>query len=279
MCNELYYANYDNSFKLLIFNILMDCNISEKYVSILTTNESIQLYKQAFIHHTIHPHCNYEYYEFKGDITINKAIIEYLSEIYPFLCCKEGVKVLSRLKILLTSKQSLSEIADNLDFWDYISSSNSVRQTKKKSLLEDVFEAFIGMTEYILCKYITKGSAYSICYNIIANQLKKNFHTMNLSYETLFDAKTRLKEICDYYKHRIGEIKYEYSKINKIQQVSIYYTLDGRRTLIGKGLSSLLIDAEQIASSEAILELKKMGIEKPIDKFYKKINKFSVKIS
>lgn len=277
MCSDIYYANYDESFKNLLLNIFKTSKIHDKYIEILLSSDSIDLYKQAFIHHSIHSQCNYEYYEFKGDLTVNKVIIEYLCKIYPFLCCKDGVKVLSRLKILFTSKKTLSEIGNNLNFWNYISSSNNIRQTKKKSLLEDVFESFIGMTEYIISKHYSVGIAYTICYKIISKQLKK-INKFSLSYEDLFDAKTRLKEICDYYKHTIGKILYSYNNSNKYKQVRIYHIKQNEKKLIGEGTSNLLIDAEQEASTNALISLKKIGIEKPMDLFYQNINKFSVNI-
>ena len=45
-------------------------------------------------------------------------------------------------------------------------------------MLEDVFEAFFGATQWAIDKYIGMGSGFAICYNIISNLLDKDVRIM-----------------------------------------------------------------------------------------------------
>jgi len=107
----------------------------------------------------------------------------------------------ARLRINYGSKDSLYKIAENLGFWDYISSSEDERSRNRKSLLEDSLEAFMGATEMILNKKFCNGVGYAVVYDI----MKKIFDGMDISliYEDLFDPKTRLKELFDFYNSNI----------------------------------------------------------------------------
>jgi len=142
-----------------------------------------------------------------------------------------------------------------------------------KKTLEDVFEAFFGATEFILDSQIRNGVGYAICYNIIENLF--NEIKISLKYEDLYDAKTRLKENFDYHKKiKSGVLfneKYETNKVEKINFVTVYNVLpDGRRLEIGKGSAALKEDAEQRAAENAIVNLKRTGIMKPIPEEYSK---------
>jgi dsRNA-specific ribonuclease len=164
---SLYQGIRDCTFKNLISNTLKLGNLKLKYIEILTNESSLKLYDQAFTHHSYDPLNNYEYLEFLGDSTINKSIVWYLSRRYPELNKKSGVQILARLKINMVSKQRFSEIADSLNFWDFISCDNDMRLTQKKSLLEDTLESFIGVTEKLIDDLFRRGSGYDIVYNII----------------------------------------------------------------------------------------------------------------
>ena len=72
------------------------------------------------------------------------------------------------LRINYGSRQSFSDIADKLNIWDYISADEEERSRKKKDLLEDCLESFIGCTEYILDEKYCQGVGYGIVYNILS---------------------------------------------------------------------------------------------------------------
>lgn len=265
---ELYRGIRGSKFQYFIRQILSLSNVSSEYYTVLLDKESINLYDQAFTHKTFSDTHNYEFFEFLGDTTLNKIIAWYLSRRFPQLNCPEGVKVLTRLKINLISKKSFVEFAKQLHFWDFISADMDIRTNKMDKTLEDVFEAFFGVTELIVDTRIRRGAGYSICYNILEKLMDKR--NISLNYEDLFDAKTRLKELFDFYGETLGKLHYTNDKVERIQFVKIFLIRPTHeKILLGEGSGALKAHAEQKASTEALETLKKIGYTKPLSEGYK----------
>ena len=171
--SEEYIGPRDESFDQLILSILGRGKLSKKLVDIVFDKE---LFSKVFTHKSIDEENNYEYYEFIGDLTINKIIGIYLTRRFPQLRCTAGVRVLTRLKINLVSKKVLADWAESLGFWPFISATREFRETKKKPMMEDVLEAIMGMLEKQIdekcCKpgkngQFTSVGGYRICSNIL----------------------------------------------------------------------------------------------------------------
>src|SRR3990167_11540607 len=265
----IYIGKRNSNFKTLIMSVLKKGNISDKYLSLLLTEESILIYSDVFTSDSVDKANNYQVYEQLGDLTGNKFIVWYIYERFPQLNCTEGVKVVARLRINYVAKQSFFKIAQDLGFWEYISATKDLRMRKMKSLLEDAFEAFIGATELILDRKIGKGFGYRIAYRI----LKGIFDELpiSLKYEDLYDPKTRLKELSDFYTDRLGSIVYEETRDEKLTHSTVY-RMEGdkksRKVVIGQGSAALKSDAQQKAAGIALETLKRQGFSKPIPKIY-----------
>jgi dsRNA-specific ribonuclease len=218
-------------------------------------------------------------YEQLGDLTGNKFIVWYIYDRFPQLKCTEGVKVAARLRINLGSKNSFAQIAENFGFWDFITATNETRQRKKKPLLEDTFEAFIGATETIIDQNFKTGVGYACVYKILSAIFDEI--DISLKYEDLYDAKTRLKELFDIHSDKLGPLKYEEKRQELISYTNIYrlagakyeIKVDGtlntnnitgpyQKVLIGKGSAALKADSEQIAANEALKTLATQGFVK-----------------
>ena len=106
------------------------------------------------------------------------------------------------MRIKYGYEQFLSELVDKMGFWEHIQCANELTYGKKMVLLEDVFEVFIGVTEDIIDKRIYPGLDYISFYRILESIFSEI--PIDLSYESLFDAKTRLKELFDLYKDHLG---------------------------------------------------------------------------
>jgi dsRNA-specific ribonuclease len=266
---EMFSAPRDIEFKNFVKQILELSNLKKKYISKVLTEENFKLYEQAFTSPSFDSENNYEFLEILGDASINNAIVFYIQRRFPALSCPKGVKIIARLKINLVSKQTFSEIAKSLHFFDYVSASVEERSTKMKRLLEDCFEAFFGVTVTIFDKELCRGVGQSVCYDIIENLFNKI--DISLKYEDLFDSKTRLKETFDSKKDLLGkEPKYVSQNTEKNASgygmvISHVYAKD---ELIGSGSGSLKSIAEQAAAEQALKNLKLKGIEKPIDPYY-----------
>lgn len=262
------YGKRGEEFRSFIRRALSFSHLQEHLYDLILTDEGLELYDQAFTHRTIHPQQNYEIFEFLGDVTVNKCIAWYLCKRFPHLMRPEGVKILTRIKSNLISKKSLASFAKQLHFWDFVSASTEIRTMKMDKTLEDVFEAFIAVTEILVDKLIKQGAGFCVCYRLISNLL--DTREISLSYETLFDAKTRIKEIFDYFGSKLGTLKYEVKSLDRFHHISATVRLpDGEVKFLGKGSAPIKVDAEQKASEEAIKTLSIMGFTKPLSDDYK----------
>jgi len=209
-----------------------------------------------------------------------------------------GVQVVARIKIKYGAKQSFFKIAESLGFWDFITETEKERLRNKKHLLEDVFEAIIGLTEYLLDNKYRPGVGYGIIYDILTNIF--NTLEMSLEYDDLKSSKTRLKEIFDK-NTTIGELEYIAVKERDLQTVytylvppsklrevckycrSILQSKDALKkhielcparlqeaqnswTLLGRGTAALKKDAEVRSAETALVSLSRMGYKTTIPK-------------
>lgn len=254
------------SFKNLLITILKRGKVNDSIIEKILDEEGLKLCDTAFTHPSVDNDINYEYLEFLGDGVINTAIVWYISKRFPQLKGSKGVKILARLKINLISKKSFSKCAQNLNLWDYISCSETIRNTCKKKVMEDVFEALFGAITYLMDTKIFQSSGYAVVYAIVSNL----FDEMNISlkYEDLFDARTRIKELFDFYKD-IGELKYETTKDNAVFFTEAYLIKpDGTKIFLGNGSANTKGDSIHNASHYAINTLKTMGYDKKINEDY-----------
>jgi dsRNA-specific ribonuclease len=241
------------------------------YGQVLTDPLSLQLYQKAFTHVSFDPYNNYEVYEQLGDITVNKFLVWYFYQRFPSFHSTYGVKIVARLRIKYGSKQFLSSLAERLGFWSVIRVAEAISPGKRMSILEDVFEAFIGVTEYIIDQRMHLGLGYMCCYKILKSWM--DITPVDISYEQLFDAKTRLKELFDVNKDTLGSMVYEYEKqLTGQSVVNIYRTIAREKIFIASGQSLInKAQAEQEASEEALRVLARQGYTREVPLEYRKL--------
>jgi dsRNA-specific ribonuclease len=245
-----------SSFHELIESVLKRSNLKKAYVQVLL--EHINLYQQAFTSDSYDPTNNYQVFEQLGDVTINKFLVWYFYRRFPQLNCADGVKVVARLRINFASKNSFSAIAENLGFWPHIKASTNQKEKDRKSLLEDVLEAFIGVTEAILDNVFQVGVGYAVSYDI----LKSLFDPIHISlkYEDLYDPKSRLKEIFDANKE-LGSLNYGFSG----GVVVVSRIANGKEIILGRGSGNQKAEAQQMASKQALEVLAKEGYTRKVE--------------
>lgn len=282
----IYFGPRDETFKRIILTLLNKGKIKKKYINMLITPINMEKYAAAFTSELVDEENNYQVYEQLGDLVGNQFIVWYIYRRFPQLQCAEGVKVAARLRINYGSKQSFYKFAEELGLWSFITATNDLRYRKKKDLLEDVFEAFIGVTALILDEEIRIGVGNAIVYQI----LKTIFDGINISllYKDLYDAKTRLKELFDIHEEILGPLKYEMKRDEKIVTSYVfrleggkYFTshngkidkkriVGGTAILIGTGTASLESDAQQKAAEQGVETMKNQGYYKIPPKCYRK---------
>jgi len=261
-----YFGNRTNDFKRFIGNLLKKAKLKSDMHEFLTTDSAFEIFDKAFTCKMVNPEYNYDAYEQIGDGVLKHFFPTYFRKRFN-LTKTEDVKVIARLVINYGSKGSFSSIADKLQFWDYITALNDTRYRKKKPLLEDAFEAFFGAIE---CIFDSSQKHVGISYVISYSILQTIFDDIDISveYNSLYDAKTRLKELCDF-KPDLGTIHYSDEKEGEFVTVKCYVSLSGKKTMIGDGKASLKADAQQNAAKMSLKTLESKGIRKPTPKFYK----------
>jgi len=251
-----------DAFKYFLQNVLTTATgISKEALDFLTSPENMAVYAAVFTHPSACSDdvANYEFWEFLGDSVVNKCVMHYLCHKYSHMRSKKSVKVLARVKVNYISKRWLAWFGDHFNFWEFIKADEKVLHSQKTKLLEDVFEAFFGATEMLLDKKYCVGVGYYVCQNIMNNILVHN--DMDLEYDNLFDAKTRLKELFD-------AIRYEqptytwinhtiHTHNNPVFEVTCTATFGGRSYLLGRGKGQLKIDAQQHAAQQALDTMKR----------------------
>ena len=292
--HEEYLGDRGTSFDQTMLSLLRMGKLSSKLQSVVFDKE---LFSKAFDHPSISSE-NYEFYEILGDAVVNKSIVQYLARRFPQLQCHEGVRVLARLKINLVSKRVLAEFADSLGFWPFISATAEFRLTKKKPMLEDCFEAVMGLIEKQIdekcCKMDkdgrpTSGGGYRVCYAIIQNILdsyricgglpaKMGIQVGKLKYKELVDPKTRLKELFDLKEHReqLGKLKYISNRDGQLCHTTVYARggqhrrTQGDGWSLGQGTAALQADSQQAAAKVALTVLKTRGYSRALPAYYAK---------
>lgn len=266
------------SFRTFLTDLLRLTRLKQKYIDRILEHH-IATYDKVFTHITADPHHNYEFYEIMGDVTANKCVVWYISERFPQLRNTSGVKVIARLRINLVSKKNFSNIAESMGFNQFISYAYELKDFKNKSILEDVFEAFIGATESIIDEMCGVGSGYSVCYRFMKTVLDR-IH-ISLKYEDLYDPITRLKETFDHFRaidkmnhHIWGSLKWENTRHDDKQHVYLYQidpNQPKRRMLMASFVAATLDEAKQSAALIALEDLNSKGVFKPVNEYYKTI--------
>lgn len=234
----------------LIQKVLLLGNLKPEYVDVLLSHES--KYTIAFTAFTYDPVFNYEIYEHLGDGVVNSFLSWYFYRRFNQLNCPNGLKILARLKSNYASKGSFSVIAENLGFWPFIRASAEQRRTYKPTLLEDVFEAFIGVTVEILDTTYTIGAGYGIVYRILETIF--NGIEISLDYENLYDTVSKLKEMFEHYKAQLGTHVYEDESSTVVK---VYRVFRGAKTLLGTGVGQPQKGLRKQEAARQALELLK----------------------
>ena len=261
----------DESFKRMIEKLLRDARIKPHYIEKILDNDSMKEYHKAFTSLTVTSFYNqttgkveiddsssenYEVYEKLGDGVFDNFIGWYAYRRFGEDNKAKQVKLLHIIRSKYGSKHEFAPISESLGFWPYISANMYERNHNKKKLLEDVFEAFLGATSYILDKKFMKGVGYAICYDMLSSIFDKI--EIKTEFETMLDYVSKLNQLFMKYKE-LGKIKYADERVDKISYVYVYQVIGGVERLIGKGNGMIKKDAKQNASKNTLESLEKIG--------------------
>lgn len=250
--------NNNDSFEDLLERLFVKAKINAEFRNFLLSNSD--KYKMVFTSKTVDPNKNYEVFEHLGDSIINSFLPFYFFRNFPQLNCNDGVKILNALKSKFVSKDSLSKIATDLGFWNHIIAVEAEKENDKKSLLEDVFEAFLGLTVYLLDEEYFIGMGYGVVYKILESIFEDI--DISLEHDKLFDAKTRLKEIMDV-NPQLGSLIYTHKKDQDVNVCEVFLTHNSIKTRMAmvRGHETRM-GGEQTAAQIIIDKFKEQNIER-----------------
>lgn len=246
--------------KSILVQFLNETNVKDEYIHLLTDN--IDQYQVAFTAPSYNPITNYEMYEMLGDSTANEAMVWYFYNLFPQLHCPQGVKIIARLKINNSNTESFSAFSKRLGFLPYIRALPEELEDEDVQLkiMEDVFEAFIGVTKLTLVeKFGYMGVGNQIVFNMIKTLMDER--NIVLDPEELYDTKTRLKELFDKrdIQNMYGKLKYIYTE--KPKTVKIFFVQNGNFVFISQGEGNTKAIQEKDAARKALEFLKSQGVE------------------
>ena len=279
---SVHVAPRGSEFEALIRSLLTRGSVKPHYIDLLLSEEGMDLYSQAFTAASANPTKNYEFFEQIGDLAANQFLVSYTYRKYPQLQCAQGVKIAARVRLNYGSKEKFAELADQLGFWKFISAANRAREKSKKDLLEDTFEAFCGVTQWLLDSRIRIGVGYAILYSVL-HSIYTEFVPISLRYEDLFDAKTRLKELFDRpdVKAQLGDwvfLSPERGPDDRLTTATLYIVPPQYRKKndhqkqfwipIAEGVAAKKINAEQSAAAKGIEWMRARGYSKEVPAEY-----------
>ena len=234
-----------------IKTLLTKSGLSERHVNQMQSTDNMEIFKCAFTSPDTAPDANYEWLEQIGDVLHTSFIVNYFYSRFPYLRTQQGVKIVARLRIKYVGRKALAALADKLGFWDHVVASAFARCRDKEKLLEDVFEAFIGAVK--ICGDNVKPDFGNVVISRMLTHIYDD-EKMEISWENLVDAKTRLKEFCDTHPDLHIKILHETSGTSKYEARVVL-----KDSVLGTGTSHRLVDAEQAAAEIALKTLARKG--------------------
>lgn len=254
------YTSIHPAFKHFI-TVTLSKVLGPKNVALFTDDESMQIFRRAFIHPSVNSSYNYEQLEFSGDAVVNTCVAQYLRERFPRVI---NSKYLTRLKHNLISKSDLSALSEKNGFLSHIyyDSRQVQRNTEEfTSMMEDVLEAFFGALIIVINKKKRNGVGFGVCYYLIKKMYDER--EISLNYWDIFDPRSIIKELFDMLKWHF-EKNTPYRKEGNGYRATIYGFPNGDReakpenkTQLASVVKGTKTEAEQSSAQNALYVLRK----------------------
>lgn len=198
---------------------------------------------------------NYERLEFIGDSIIKPILTDYITSY--FINQNEGF--LSKLRSRLEKTQFFSNLTKLLNLKDYILISRQYEETDTRntnlSIMEDVFEAFIGALYLDAKEQKDCGYAFKVIHDLIYNIFESETFNLDLRKMSIDDNyKDKLNSFCNMNKlpqpiYKLKDVQSITSKRgNNIYKYNEYTVLVIVREFEAIGKSKTKKDAEQKAA-------------------------------
>lgn len=205
---------------------------------------------------------NYEKLEFIGDSVLKPVLTDYITSY--FIDQNEGF--LSKLRSRLEKTQMFSKLTRILNLKDYILISRQYEETGTRdtnlSIMEDVFEAFIGALYKDATEQKDCGYAYKIIHTLIYNIIEDECYGVDLQKLSEDDNyKDKLNAFCNSHKlplpiYKLKNIKENVKQRgNNIYKTNIYYVIVKVQNMEIEGYGNNKKEAEQKAAENMFNKL------------------------
>tara|TARA_B110000483_G_scaffold237297_1_gene311842 strand:- start:1630 stop:2502 length:873 start_codon:yes stop_codon:yes gene_type:complete len=249
------FGDRSEKFKACIVNALsLSGKVENETLTYLLSEDSLRRYDTAFTHPSSNLENCYEYYEFIGDSVVNKCVMHFLARKFSQMRSKRSIKILARVKVNYVSKKWLAHFSEILQFGNFITIDSKISHLNK-SVLEDIFESFIGVTEELIDERYGMCTGYYFCQKMI-DVILAHFD-ISVNYNDLFDAKTRLKELFDAIKltqptYCVFDHVRNHDMAPSQFNVACKINHKGESITLGRGTGSQKKEAEEHASEQAL---------------------------
>ena len=260
--------------------------MKQQTIDVVTTDKFMKVFHLARVHKTYDPDENYELLEFRGDLSLNMAVGEYIVYRWPKYV---NVGYITKIKHHLVSGKVLGILAYKAGFEEFAlygdevkelikQDSNPETNLKYRAILEDMVEAFCGALYKVCLDVYGNPVAWECVRKFVWSFLEEE--KIDVSWTIIYDAKTRFKELCtsmgwgDINRHLT--VKYDRNK--DIYNCKIVGYPMGNKTPFlknmvelakGSGKDSSMV--QKSVSSEALRELSdKYGISEKVPNPYKR---------
>lgn len=214
---------------------------------------------------------SYEIMEFVGDSMLSWVVAEFLTEKFP----DENENFLTRTKISLIRKERLAEFSRWLGFKRFIIISAAQEELKYRdddSILEDVFEAFVCSMRHTIGISKTRKFIRGV---INSKVNMDELSTVDANYKD---------QIMRYYQHPKRGSVWNPSMFKTVSETGAHQKkifkvvfMDNHKTILGEGFGKKKIDAQQMASKNALHNIALMNfVEERLNlDYYSSIQIFS----
>lgn len=170
---------------------LLSRGLNEEYVEYILKNsmrsvEYLHQFREAFTDASISQKYNYEIAEHVGDATLKHITVKYIDTRW----AKDNlsVQIRSALSQKLYAKNNLARMARELGFERFIVADKIINI----DMLEDTFEAFLGVAERVIDDAWGMGNGFKCLYNVVASIW--DTEDIDTSENAVKGYKSRLKE-------------------------------------------------------------------------------------
>lgn len=275
----------DSSLRIFVKELLEKSGISQPHIDVILTPKTISILKLAFTDSSVDSINNLELPETKGDVIINRFVVDYLfvrfADVIPTIKRVDLVGYLTKIKHIFISKQQFASFAVKFGFDRFARYARSLKRdisnAEYQSFMEDIFEAFFGC----LCDAIVlSGFSHGAATDVIGNILKGMFDTQEISLDakSIVDSVTRLKELSE---SKVIGLGWNFKAMTRIykegdQVRAIFYGWPGgdrsmenekNRRKLGEAIAPSEKEAKAKAAEQALELLDKKYNLRPVSKF------------